>query len=642
MKPLPVLDKIAGPADLHGLTTDELTQLADDIRYRIKETVSASGGHLASNLGVVELTIALHRSFDFTRDRLLFDVGHQAYPHKLLTGRAGTFNSNRQAGGLSGFPDPKESVFDVAKVGHSSTAISTGVGLAEGHRLVGGGERTVVMVGDGALTGGMSFEGLINAGDRKCPLLVVLNDNGSFIDPPTGALHHYLDKVRSGRIYNKLRQRFIQLVKRMGVEKMAETAEAVALKMFAPGYIFEDLGFRYFGPIDGHDRSQLEVMLEHVRRIDTPVLLHVHTRKGGGWKPAEGDPLTYHAGKNFDLDTGAFQPAPPARATYSDVFAEGMIELGEEDPGLVGITAAMPSGTGLRKFGQVFPDRLYDVGICEQHSFGFAQGMAVAGRHPVLAHYSTFAQRGFDQLFQELVVQRDLGVVVTLDRAGMVGEDGETHQGLYDIAWSRTLPGTVLMAPKDGPELKAMLRWSHEERLGDDRAAAYLIRYPKEAVPELTWGLERPNPIERGRAEVLKLGHGVMVWAYGPMVARAWEAIEELGKDITLVNARFAKPFDDDLLATLAADHHTVLTLEDHALSGGFGSVVSEAVHDRGLACMVRRLGVRDELVPHATRAQQLAEHGLDVAGILAVLRELTAADDINTDEKIIRLPGRA
>ncbi|MBA3845274.1 MAG: 1-deoxy-D-xylulose-5-phosphate synthase [Planctomycetes bacterium] len=636
MKPLPLLDSLLAPGDLRRFDAAQLEQIADEIRFRIKETVSEHGGHLSSNLGVVELTLALHRAFDFAVDRLLWDVGHQAYVHKLLTGRAATFNTNRQLGGISGFPDPKESPYDLAKVGHSSTAISTGVGVAEAYRRLGQRRKTVVVVGDGALTGGMAFEGLINAGESENDLLVVLNDNGNFIDPPVGSLHKHLDRIRTGRLYNHLRQRFLVILKKLpygaNLEQLAETAELAMHRLVSPGYLFEDLGLRYFGPVDGHDLAAVEEMLKRVADLREPVLLHVLTKKGGGWQPSVDDPLKFHGPKGFDVDTGLFIPKPPAAKTYSQVFADALIELARQDDKVVAVTAAMPSGTCLRDFGKVFPDRMYDVGICEQHSFGFVEGMAIAGLKPVLAHYSTFAQRGYDQLFQEVVVQRNLGIVITLDRAGLVGEDGETHQGLYDIAWSRCFPGLVLMAPKDGPELGAMLRWTHEARVQADRAAGYLIRYPREEAPTFAWGVE-PQPLALGKAEVISRGDGeLMIWAYGHMVAVCQKALEQLGDDehgrplrdtVTLVNARFAKPLDGALLAELAATHRRCITAEDHALPGGFGSIVCETASDLGLALPIERWGVRDELVPHAPRPRQLADHGLDVAGVAARLRQI-------------------
>ena len=360
-------------------------------------------------------------------------------------------------------------------------------------------------------------------------------------------------------------------------------------------------------------------------------MIHVLTKKGGGWVPSAADPLKFHGPKGFDLDTGAFHPKPPTGKTYSQVFADVMMDLIAEDDRVVGITAAMPSGTGLRTVAQKYPDKIYDVGICEQHSFGFAEGLAASGMRPVLAHYSTFAQRGFDQLFQEVVVQRDLGVIVTLDRAGLVGEDGETHQGLYDIAWSRCFPGLVLAAPKDGDELRALLQWAHNKRCTvEGRAAGYLIRYPRDEVPTVAWGVNA-SPIVQGKAEIIRRGDGpLMIWAYGQPVHTSFRALEQLGSaaaGVTLVNARFAKPIDADLLAELAKTHSHVLTIEDHALHGGFGSIVAETIGDLGLPLRISRLGVRDELVAHATRPQQLADQGLDVDGIAKRVRQLLGLD---------------
>lgn len=641
-----VLAQVHTPADLAALSDDQLDQLAEQLRTCIRETVSRTGGHLASNLGVVELTIALHRTFDFASDRLLWDVGHQAYVHKLLTGRVESFASNRQKGGLSGFPDPQESPYDLAKVGHSSTAISTGVGVSEGLFRSGSEAKTVVVVGDGALTGGMAYEGLVNAGELRRNLLVILNDNGSFIDPPVGALHHYLDHVRSGKIYNHVRERFLSLLGKLPfgdeMRRMAETADTASHKLYAPNFIFEDLGFRYFGPVNGHDRKQVELALRRVAGLDRPVILHVHTDKGAGWAPSLADPLTYHGPKDFNPDTGVLNPAPKKGKTYSQIFSEALVGIAEEDERVVAITAAMPSGTGLRAFGQLFPKRMYDVGICEQHSFAFAQGLQIAGQLPVVAHYSTFAQRGYDQLFQELVVQRNLGVIVALDRGGLVGEDGETHQGLYDIGWSRVLPGTVLLAPKDGRELGDMLRWAHEHRQSPERPACYLIRYPKESVPPYTWGLKQPSPMALGKAEVIRRGRGVMIWPYGAMVRRAWEALEALGPEaahVSLINPRFAKPMDEELLVELAAEHDTIITIEDHALPAGFGSIVSEAIADRGLSLRLHRWGVRDELVPHASRSEQLADQQLDTESITRRLSELL--DLSKSDSKRLQFPAR-
>ena len=638
MTPLPLLDGLLSPADLRKFSPQELAQIAQEIRFRIKEVVSATGGHLASNLGTVELTLALHRVFDFSSDRLLWDVGHQAYPHKLVTGRAATFDTNRQQGGVSGFPDPQESPYDLAKVGHSSTAISTGVGVAEGYRRLGQKRWTVVVVGDGALTGGMAFEGLINAGQLKSKVLVVLNDNGNFIDAPVGSLHTHLDRIRSGRMFQYLRERFKEVLKRVPrgerFSRLAKHMELAAERLITPGYIFEDLGFKYFGPVDGHSIAATEEAMRRVSHLNGPIMLHVMTTKGEGWEPSEADPLKFHGPKGFNVDTGIFAPkSSVARQTYSAVFADELTQMAKEDERVVAITAAMPSGTALKTFAQTFPDRMYDVGICEQHSFGFAEGLAIAGLRPVLAHYSTFAQRGFDQLFQEVVVQRNLGIVITFDRAGLVGEDGETHQGLYDISWSRTLPGLAILAPKDGPELRAMLRWAHTERCHPERRlAGYCIRYPKDEIPDISWAAAA-EPIRLGKAEVLVHGHAegnapvaLMIWAYGSCVKTCHEALQLLGpaaSGVTLVNARFAKPIDLALLTELAKSHARILTVEDHALMGGFGSALAEAACDAGIVLPITRLGVRDQLIPHASREQQLAAEGLDPAGVLRRVIEL-------------------
>ncbi len=647
VKKLPLLDGLLAPSDLRRLNETELDELAEEIRYRIRETVSRTGGHLASNLGVVELTMALHRVYDFKTDRLLWDVGHQAYVHKLLTGRAENFATNRQKGGISGFPDPNESEYDFAKVGHSSTAISTGVGVAEAFRRLGQKRKTVAVVGDGALTGGMCFEGLINAGELKSDLLVILNDNGNFIDEPVGALHTYLDRIRTGNFYKHVRERLSGILKKLPfgreVERVTEHVEQVAHKLVSPGYIFEDLGIRYFGPIDGHNRTEVEEMLHRLDDVHEPVLLHVLTRKGDGWGPSQEDPLTFHGPKGFDVDTGVFPPKGKVIGkTWSDVFADVMLELAEEDERLVTVTAAMPSGTALRVFAQQYPDRMYDVGICEQHSFAFVEGMAIAGLRPVLAHYSTFAQRGYDQLFQELVLQRNLGVIVALDRAGLVGEDGETHQGVYDISWSRCFPGIVIMAPKDAAELRALLHWAHQDRQQtEDETAAYIVRYPKEVVPDYTWGLTKPQAIEVGKAELVCKGTGrLMVWAYGAMFRLAWEAMEVLTEQereqITMVNPRFAKPFDDHMLKELATDHDCVLTIEDHALAGGFGSIVLESASAQGLALSVDRLGVQDDLVEHASRLEQLEDHGLSVSHIVERMRLVLGVVEESADSQPI------
>ncbi len=639
-----LLDHIKQPADLRRLSVDDLRALSDEIRELIKETVSSGGGHLSSNLGVVELSIALHRVFDFASDRLLWDVGHQAYVHKILTGRSGDFKTNRQAGGISGFPDPQESQYDVAKVGHSSTAISTAVGVAEAQKRLGNKRKTVVVIGDGALTGGMAYEGLINAGDLQSDLLVVLNDNGNFIDAPVGAMHQYLDKIRTGKFYNRMRNRLKKMfrnspaAKGTGLSRLAEHVDQATHRLFAPSFIFEDLGFRYFGPVDGHDVQAVESALANLSELNRPVILHVLTKKGGGWEPSQQDPLTFHGPKGFDTETGSFHAKKSGGKTYSQIFSNTLTRLAEQDQRIIAITAAMPSGTGLLSFAQRFPDRMYDVGICEQHSFGFAEGLAICDLRPVLAHYSTFAQRGFDQFFQEFVVQRHLGVVLTLDRAGLVGQDGETHQGVYDIAWTRCMPGVVLMAPRDAETLEAMLEWAIKQKdtCADEAAAAYVIRYPKEIVPKHHWGLEKSKPIELGSSEQLRQGDGkLLIINYGALMSRVWDAIELLGdygKHVSVIDARFAKPIDPAIVSAIDAHEQTV-TVEDHSIHGGFGSCVMEAMAAHGVVAPIHVLGVDDHLIAHASRDEQISDQGLDIDSLAKQFMGFLGLDD----DKIIQ-----
>jgi 1-deoxy-D-xylulose-5-phosphate synthase len=638
-----ILEQLHDPAVIRSWSSAQCAELATAIRQRIRQVVSANGGHLASNLGTVELTIALHRALDFRHDRLLFDVGHQAYPHKLLTGRQGAFDTIRKAGGLSGFPDPKESPFDLAKVGHSSTAISTALGIAEADRQLGNKREVVAMIGDGALTGGMAFEGLINAGASRANIIVLLNDNGSFIDPPVGAMHTYLDRLRSGPTYNQLRDRVKRWLDSMHLKSVANRAHDAAQRLLSTGTLFEELGFRYFGPIDGHDIAATERLIQRVGELPGPRLVHVHTRKGAGWDIAEADPLKWHGPKGFDPETGDALPSKAQkdaaqkqhRRTYSVVAADAIGSFATDDQRVVAVTAAMPTGTGLARIAKAHPDRVIDVGICEQHSVGLAQGMVLGGLLPWLCHYSTFAQRGFDQIFQELVVQADLGVPVTLDRAGLVGEDGETHQGLYDIAWARSLPGTVLMAPKDGQELVAMLQYIQQRRQEPEgRPAAWFIRYPKEFVPDCTWSATARNEIAAGNGQILRTATveaPVVIWAYGAMVHRIWRVAEELPAELadrlTIVNARFAKPLDTRLLQQTASDASLLITVEDHTLPGGFGSGVSEWLHDEQISVPLQRWGVEDTLIAHASRAQQLASQQLDEAGLRQRIVEILSPD---------------
>ena len=633
MTPTPILDSIDSTADVRALAADRLPELAAELRRFIMETVALRGGHLASNLGAVELTVALHRAFDLERDRLVFDVGHQCYSHKLLTGRAESFRGLRTRGGASGFPDPAESPCDPFITGHASTAVSMALGLACAER--GTGRRAIAVVGDGAIAGGLAFEGLNHAGHVGADLLVVLNDNEMSISRTVGALARHLSHVRLDPHYNDLRSELgrlatsFPLIGNVG-RKMADLAR----RTFTGGAIFQDLGFRYVGPVDGHDLEELESTLRSTRELAGPVLLHVFTQKGRGHGPAAADPRAHHSTAPFKIrvngptDKRTVKPdeAKPAddakssRPTYSAAMVEKLLELARADERIVAITAAMADGTGLSRLASEFPKRFHDVGITEAHAVTFASGLARGGKRPVVTIYSTFLQRAYDSIFHDLCLQGDLGAVVCIDRAGLVGSDGPTHHGLFDIASLRALPNMTLAAPRDGADLALLLEWAL------DHGKPVAIRYPRTKVPE---PLAPAAPVELGRGETLVEGEGVAILAYGSMVAEAALALEELAREgirPTLASARFAKPLDTDLLARLARAHERVITVEEGALVGGLGSAVLEASPEAGAdPSKVTRLGVPDRFIAHASRAEQLAECGLDARGIARAVREAAA-----------------
>jgi 1-deoxy-D-xylulose-5-phosphate synthase len=639
MPPTPILDSIRSTADVRALAAGKLPELAAELRSSIMETVALRGGHLASNLGAVELTLALHRVFDFERDRLVFDVGHQCYAHKLLTGRAESFRGLRTRGGASGFPDPAESPCDPFITGHASTAVSMALGLACAERAAG--RRAIAVVGDGAIAGGLAFEGLNHAGHVGADLLVVLNDNEMSISRTVGALARHLSHVRLDPHYNDLRSELGRLATSFPLlgnvgRKMADLAR----RTFTGGAIFQDLGFRYVGPVDGHDLEELESTLRSARELAGPVLLHVFTQKGRGHGPAAADPRAHHStapfkirvngpgddksadGAKADAAADAAAEAKPSPPTYSAAMVEKLLELARADERIVAITAAMADGTGLSRMASEFPKRFHDVGITEAHAVTFASGLARGGKRPVVTIYSTFLQRAYDSIFHDLCLQGSLGAVVCVDRAGLVGSDGPTHHGLFDIASLRALPNMTLAAPRDGADLALLLEWA----LGCGKPVA--IRYPRTEVPE---PVSPAAPVELGRGETLVEGEGVAVLAYGSMVAEAALALEELAREgirPTLASARFAKPLDVDLLARLARGHERVITVEEGALVGGLGSAVLEAGGQAGLdPAKVTRLGVPDRFIAHASRAEQLAECGLDARGIARAVREAIAGD---------------
>jgi len=621
-----ILERINGPADVRRLRREELPQLAAEVREEISRVVAANGGHLASNLGTVELTIALHRCFDFRRDALVWDVGHQAYTHKLLTGRREEFHTLRQQGGISGFPNKDESPYDPFTCGHAGTAISSAVGLVCADALAGRQRHVVAVVGDGALTNGVALEALNHAGALGKDILVVLNDNKMSISKTVGGISMYLERVRSARFYNRAKRGIRRFVRSLpGIGSAAETAlghlkEGIKVAVGSET-LFDQIGFRTFGPVDGHRLDDLIELLEAVRDLSGPVLLHVVTEKGRGHPQAASDPSRYHSAAPAQDPCPVLEPPNGGSGpSYTTVFSEALCRLAEERDDIVAITAAMEEGTGLTEFARRFPERFFDVGICEEHAVAFAGGLAAAGRKPAVAIYSTFLQRAYDQVFHDLCLQ-GASAVVCIGRAGLVGADGPTHHGTYDVAYLRHLPGLVLAAPKDGAELEAMLAAAAAAE------GVWGIRFPKAHVPAIQW--PQGAPVEVGQAELLRDGDGVALVAYGAMVEPAWEAatlLAEQGIEAAVANARFAKPVDGALLAALAARVPLLVTIEEHSVLGGFGSAVLEALAALGAPrCRVELLGVPDRFIEHGRREALLDGLGLSAQGIAARVAELLA-----------------
>ncbi|MFW6164157.1 MAG: 1-deoxy-D-xylulose-5-phosphate synthase [Planctomycetota bacterium] len=618
-----ILETIDGPEDLRGLSVRQLEQLAQDVRDEIDRVVARNGGHLASNLGAVELTIALHCCFDFATDALVWDVGHQAYTHKLLTGRREAFPTLRQQGGMSGFPNRGESPFDQFTTGHAGTSISQAIGLVCADELLGRKRHVVNVIGDGSLTSGVALEALNFAGCLGRDLLVVLNDNKMSISATVGGLSQHLDRLRSGRFYNEAKRevrRVVSLLPYVGdaVEHALEHIKDGIKATVSAETLFDQLGLRAFGPIDGHSMEDLLETLDAVRELCGPVLLHVVTEKGRGHRQAASDPTRYHSAKPTACPVEKPEgEREPARPSYTSVFADALCRIGRGDERVVAITAAMEDGTGLVAFDKEFPDRFFDVGICEQHAVAFAGALSVAGLKPVIAVYSTFLQRGYDQVFHDLCLQ-GTPAVLCMDRAGVVGPDGATHQGAFDIAYLRHLPGLTLAAPKDGPELAAML----EAAVASD--GIWAIRFPKASVPATQWP-EGP-PVEVGKGELLREGDGAGLVAYGAMVEPACEAaglLAEEGIEAAVVNARFAKPLDAELIREVAERVPVLVTVEDHAVQGGFGSAMLDALAGQGgCPCPVRCLGIPDRFIEHGPRQSLLADLGLTAEGIAAQVRE--------------------
>jgi 1-deoxy-D-xylulose-5-phosphate synthase len=623
-----VIEKIQSPRDLRRLSRAEIDALAREIRDLLVETCATNGGHLAPNLGVVELTLALHRVLDMPKDKIVWDVGHQAYVHKILTGRRDSFRTLRQAGGISGFTMRSESPYDVFGAGHASTSVSAALGMAKARDLAGSDETVVAVLGDGALTGGLAYEALNNAGQSKTNFIVVLNDNEMSIAPHRRAQDKNLGTLRGKPLYQAAREKAKDLLGHVPfgdtARKALSTAEEAALRFVSSepkaAVIFEELGFRYIGPIDGHDYDALVDVLANARRIAGPVLVHVHTVKGKGFEAAELDSRTFHGVGPFELENGKIEFKSTARATFSEAFADALTLLAERDPRVIGITAAMPDGTKLAKFARQHPDRYFDVGIAEAHAVCFAAGAASAGLRPVCAIYSTFLQRAYDQVVHDVVIQQ-LPVVFAMDRAGVAGDDGPTHMGLYDVAYLRTLPYMTIMAPRIEDEVFPML----ELALSLDGPVA--LRYPRGNSQGNH--LDAPAPVVHGRAEVLRRGAGVAILALGNTCDVALDAYDCLADGPvrpTVVNARFVRPLDETLLLELAQTHSRFITLEEHSLAGGFGSAVVEFVSDRGMTVGVERIGVPNVLIQHGKQPQQRAGFGLSGENLAARVRAVEAA----------------
>lgn len=610
----PLLETINSPADLRSLPRVDLKPLADELRAYVLDSVSKTGGHLSSNLGTVELTVALHYVFNTPEDRLVWDVGHQTYPHKILTGRRERMDSLRQFGGLSGFPRRDESPYDTFGTAHSSTSISAALGMALAAQQKGEDRHAVAIIGDGAMSAGMAFEALNNAGVHDhCKLLVVLNDNDMSISPPVGALNRYLAQLMSGRFYASARHMGKQVLRvAPPLLELAKRLESHAKGMVVPATLFENFGFNYIGPIDGHDLESLVPTLENIKHLmDTkggPQFLHVVTKKGQGYKLAEADPIAYHGPGKFDPAMGLQKSTAPAKQTFTQVFGQWLCDMAEHDSRLVGITPAMREGSGMVEFHRRFPERYHDVGIAEQHAVTFAAGMACEGLKPVVAIYSTFLQRGYDQLIHDVALQ-NLPVVFALDRAGLVGADGATHAGAYDIPYLRCIPNMSVACPADENECRMLLSSAFEQN------HPVAVRYPRGAGA----GIQPGTGLEAlpfGKGEVRREGAGVAILAFGTLLYPALQAAEKLGA--TVVNMRWAKPLDTELLLKVAASHEALVTVEEGAIMGGAGSAVSEALQAAGINKPVLHLGLKDEFIEHGDPAKLLALQGLDAAGIEA------------------------
>ncbi len=608
------LEKINNPNDIKKLNKEELKQLPDEIRQFLIQCLSETGGHLASNLGVVELTVALHLAFELPWDKIIWDVGHQSYTHKILTGRREMFHTLRQYGGLSGFPKTKESKCDCFNTGHSSTSISAGLGLAAARDSLGEDYKVVSVIGDGALTGGMAFEALNNSSKLETNFIIVLNDNDMSISPNVGGLSHYLGSIRTADAYQELKNGVMESLNKIPVygerlvQRIRRTKSGIK-QLLIPGMLFEDMGIMYLGPVDGHDVDKMVAMFQKASRVNGPVLVHVMTQKGCGYEPAVRHPARFHGTEPFDIETGLAKKKKK-KAAYTDIFSTVMRKLGDRDERVVAVTAAMETGTGLKRFHNMFPDRFYDVGIAEGHAVTFAAGLAAGGLKPVFAVYSSFLQRAYDQVLHDVCLQ-DLPVVFAVDRAGIVGSDGETHQGIFDVSYLMTIPNMTLIAPKNKWEFSDMIKFAV------DYGHPTAIRYPR---GEAFDGLEEFRmPIAAGVGEVLYEEGRVVLLAYGSMVKVALEVrscLNQAGIECALFNMRFAKPLDKKLLNQASNRYDLIVTMEENILSGGMGEAILEYLHEIGSKTAVMHVAIEDKFIPHGNVSVLMHEAGLDADSI--------------------------
>ena len=610
-----LLDKINSPKDLKKLKRNELTKVCDEIRTFIIESVSKTGGHLSSNLGVIELTVALHYVFDCPQDKFIWDVGHQTYPHKILTGRKNKMSSLRAMSGISGFPKIAESDYDIFGTGHSSTSISAALGMAEALKKKNLHHKAIAIIGDGAMTAGMAFEGLNNAGDSKNNILVILNDNDMSISKNVGALNNYLAKLMSGNLYGSIKRSSKAVLSAIPpMLEFAKRAEEHVKGMVIPGTLFEEFGFNYIGPIDGHDINALVDTLSNLKELKGPQFLHVATQKGYGYEPAEIDPNKFHGVGQFNLDDGT-QPSKSKKISYTDVFGDWVVDMAMIDKKLCAITPAMSDGSGLNKFAEKFPDRFFDVGIAEQHAITFAAGLACENYKPVIAIYSTFLQRAYDQLIHDVALQ-NIPMLFAIDRAGIVGQDGPTHSGSFDLSFLRCIPNIVIMAPSNENECRQMLFTGFKFK------GISVVRYPRGEGPGAIVK-SKMAAIPIGKAETIKKGKKIALLAFGNMLNEALKVADKI--NATVVNMRFIKPLDIKLIRDLALSHKLLVTLEENAISGGAGSAVLEVISEYDLKCQTLLLGLPDKFVEQGSQEQLRKEYGLDASSIIkSIEKKLT------------------